>query len=77
MKTQDKNSNEQFDKRFGLNKPKAWQHKKEEPALAKLPYKKKFLLRQHEEHEAEEEIKDFKLDELDTNEDKQTRSKPD
>lgn len=56
MKTQDKNSNEPFDKRH---------------------YKKKFLLRQHEEHEAEEEIKDFKLDELDTNEDKQTRSKPD
>lgn len=69
--------NEPSDKKYNLNKPKPWKQYNQDPALAKLPYKKKFLLRQHEEHEAEEEIKDFKLDELDTNEDKQTRSKPD
>jgi len=43
----------------------------------KSTYKRKYFLRRHEEHEAEKEIKEFKLDELDTNEDLQTRSKPD
>lgn len=43
----------------------------------KSTYKRKYLLRRHEEHEAEKEIKEFDLEELDTNEKKEIRNKPD